>query len=70
MRSTISGRTLQGDIVGYGALCWPGSEHVGGDAGILQPVYLVQVAEGSSALGAACIVLRADRVEEIREEPT
>jgi hypothetical protein len=54
----------EGDIIGYSALAWPTSADVGGDGGIMQPVYLVQVAPGSSSLCSACIVLRADQVEE------
>lgn len=50
-----------GTIVGYGALRWPDGANINGDEA-LQPVYLVQVAEGSSSLRNACIVFRADQV--------
>jgi hypothetical protein len=55
----------EGTIVGYGALSWPHSEHMNGDGGIMQPVYLVQVLQGSSSLGNACIAMRADMVRDI-----
>lgn len=56
-----------GYIVGYGSLMWPTGENLGGDDGIMQPVYLIQVegVEGSNALQQACIVLRADHVKEV-----
>lgn len=52
----------KGTIVGYGSLVWPSSTNCGGDAGIIQLVYLVQVAEMSSSLGPACLAFRSDRV--------
>lgn len=54
---------LVGEIVGYGALQWPSGANMSGDGGIMQLVYLVQVADGSSSLGPACLVFRADFVE-------
>lgn len=43
-------KTIRGPIVGYGVIGWNGE---GND-----PVYLVQVAPASSALGPACRVIR------------
>ena len=53
----------RGEIVGYGAICWPSSANISGDGGIMHPVYLVQIAEGSKYEQSACIVFRADKVE-------
>ena len=53
-----------GVVVGYGALQWPTEGDISGDGGVMQAVYLVQIARGSSSLGPACVVFRADQVEE------
>lgn len=54
---------VKGTVVGFGSLTWPTSSNMSGDGGEPQFVYLVQVAEGSSSLGPACIPMRADMVE-------
>lgn len=65
VRSTFTDKK-EGSIVGYGSLSWPSSDPVrSGDEGVIQPVYLVQVASGSMYGVDACIVLRCDRVKEI-----
>jgi hypothetical protein len=55
----------RGLIVGYGTIMWPTGPSVGGDAQPM-PVYIVQRegCEGSSSLGNAVVVFRADQVEE------
>lgn len=55
----------EGLIVGYGSLMWPHNDNSIGDDGVLQPVYLVQIAPASSSLGPACAVFRADMIEEV-----
>lgn len=56
---------ITGQIVGYGSLTWPQNSELHGDDE-QKPVYLVQVAYGSSSLCRACIVLRVDQVEEVK----
>lgn len=65
IKTTMNDRE-QGTIVGYGAICWPHSENMSGDGGVMQPVYLVQMdgVPGSNSLSRACVVFRADRVVE------
>lgn len=60
---------LVGHVVGYGSVTWPTNDpDMNGDAGIPQPCLLVQVARGSSGLGPACAVWRADLCVEARDE--
>ena len=56
-----------GDVVGFGTICWPTSEHHSGDGGEMQQVVLVQIAQASSSLGPACAVFRLDQVDEVSE---
>jgi hypothetical protein len=53
-----------GIVVGYGVIQWPTGDNTSGDGGVPQPVYLVQFAEGSKWGQVACVVMRADMVEE------
>lgn len=60
----------KGIVVGWGTLQWPHGENANGDGGVPQPVYLVQLSDGpfsfipgSSSLGPACAVFRADQIE-------
>jgi hypothetical protein len=59
-----SKRTINivGSIIGYGSLTWPQDDKqlTGDDEQV--PVYLVRIGKGSSSLGPACAVLRADQV--------
>ena len=55
------GNNLRGLVVGYGVVQWPSSENLNGDE-VPQAIYFVQIAEGSSSLGQACVAMRADRV--------
>jgi hypothetical protein len=66
VRSTMK-HNLYGVIVGYGSLQWPAEQYhrVAADE-CMVPVYLVKNPDliGSSSLGTACFVMRADRVVE------
>lgn len=64
-RYVISSRNyhLCGIVVGYGAIEWPKSEGLNGDDNP-QVVYLVKIGQGSSSLGPACAIFRADQIEE------
>jgi hypothetical protein len=57
--------TLVGTVIGYGAIQWPHSNVIG-ETNVdddMYPVYLVQInPQGSSSLGQAVVVMRADQV--------
>ena len=67
VRSTFYGK--EGTVVGYGALQWPEDplKRVAGDSKTVA-VYLVKDPRwcGSSSLGQACFVLRAQNTEEVK----
>ena len=55
-----------GVVVGFGTLQWPwpDGDTIEGDT-TPQLVYLVKLKDGSSSLGPACAVFRADQVTEV-----
>lgn len=58
-------KKLKGIVIGYGAVSWPQGNELSGDGGVMHQTLLVQVSQGSSALGSACRVLRSDRVQRV-----
>jgi len=70
IRSTLDPH-IQGEVCGYGAICWPSDPDTyragiqNGDD-MMHMVYLVKVAEHSMHGRQACVVMRADRVEEVK----
>lgn len=59
---------LAGTVVGYGSLRWTVNiDGAGGDPEAV-PVYLVMIRAGSSSLGPACVVMRADRVRRVPDQ--
>jgi hypothetical protein len=64
MGTLVFSNKIHGHVVGIGILKWPPTKNQHGDS-TEQFVYLVQVAEGSSSLGQACVVMRADQIVEL-----